>query len=258
MQLRIAPAVAAISTTLFLCLSASALRADEINVVASSALKAAFNELVPVFEKASGHKLILPYDPSAVGRSKLASGEAFDVAIVDRASFQELVSKGLRLAAPFSVLAVNSAQLAYTAGKPKPDVSSPEALKATVLAAKSMSYSDPALGGSSSNYFVGVAEKLGILEQVRAKAIVTKPGQGAFPVGEGRAEIGIAQASEVALVKGVAGIDIFPEDPRSRSVYAIGVSASAAHPAGAQAFVAFLKSPEAVALMKSKGLQPPD
>ena len=236
--------------------SGSATRADEIKVMASTAMKSAFDEIVPVFEKASGHKVNLPYDSSAEGRRKLSAGEPFDIAMTASEVMEQLAKEGLALSGPVTLIAINAASLAYPVGKLKPDVSSADALKATVLAAKSMSMSDPALGGGSSNYFMGVAERLGITEQVRAKAVLTKPGQGAFPVGEGRAEIGIAQASEIALVPGVTGVPLFPDDPKSRSSVVAAISAKSAHAAAAKAFLDFLKSPQATAVFKAKGLQP--
>jgi molybdate transport system substrate-binding protein len=239
-----------------LCASPRAALADEIRVFASTALKSTFDEIGPVFEQRTGHRLILPYHSSADTRKRMKAGEGFDVAITEFDAFQELVQEGVSVADPVSVIAVNAVQLAWPASTPKPDISTVEKLKAALLAAKSISYSDPALGGGSSVYFQSLIERLGIGEAVRAKAVKAKSGQGAAPVAEGKAEIGIAQASEIVALKNLSAVDIMPDDPKSRSTYGVGASSKSASLVAARQFVAFLKSPEGAAGLRRNGLSP--
>ncbi len=210
----------------------------ELKVMSSGAYRAALEELVPAFEKASGNKLVVHYHPAAIVGRKIAAGEAFDVAIAGDKALEGLVEQGI----------------AYRRGAAKPDIATPDALKAVILNAKTISFSDPAGGGSSSNYFVGIIQQLGLTDEVQRKAILTEPGKGAFPVGEGKAEIGVAQTSEIAMAPGVEGVAIFPADPNSKSTYAAGVSAKSSETAAARDFVKFMLSPDAMAIRKSKGL----
>lgn len=244
------------ASLLALCLSGAAC-ATEIKVIASTAMKSSFDEIVPVFEQRTGHKLVLPYYSSADGRRRMKEGEAFDVAITDIEAFHALVKDGVAVADPVTVIAINAVELAYPASAPKPDVSTPDKLKSVLLAAKSISYSDPALGGGSSVYFQSVIEQLGIAENVRAKDVKARSGQGAAPVAEGKAEIGIAQASEIVSLKDISSVPIMTEDPKSRSIYGIGISAKSQQMETARAFVAFLKSPESVAALRRNGLSAP-
>lgn len=239
-----------------LCVGASAAHSAEIQVFASTALKSTFDEIGPVFEQRTGHKLVLPYYSSADTRKRMKAGEAYDVAITEFDAFQDLVKEGVAVVEPVTVVAVNAVQIAWPTSGPKPDISSAEKLKAVLLAAKSVSYSDPALGGGSSLYFQSLIERLGIAEAVRAKEVKAKSGQGALPVAEGKAEIGIAQASEIVTLKSLSAAAVMPDDPKSRSVYGVGVSAKAGDLPAARAFVAFLKSPDGVAAMRRNGLSP--
>ncbi len=146
------------------------------------------------------------------------------------------------------------ASLAFKRGHPVPDVSTPDALKATLLAAKSFSFSDPALGGASSVYFAGVVAGLGITDAVMKKATLTKVGEGAVPLANGLVEFAVAQSSEYALLPGLDGVPIAPGDPKSKGSFAAGVSAKSVQPDTARAFVRFLLSPESIAVRKAAGL----
>jgi molybdate transport system substrate-binding protein len=123
-----------------------------------------------------------------------------------------------------------------------------------VKRARAISYSDPALGGGSANFFARLIEDLGVGDALRAKAVLTMPGEAGYPVGDGRAEYGVAQASELALVSGIDCVPLFPDAPKSRSVYAVGVSEASPNVAAARAFVAFLTSYEAKSVLNSKWL----
>jgi len=236
-----------------LALGATA-RAEDIRVVTTVAVKAALSALVPVYEKASGDKVVLVYESSMNQKADLEGGGAFDLALTSGALMDSIVEKKMVAEGTRQAMGSVVASIAYKHGTKAPDVSSPEALKAELASIKTISFSDPAAGGASSIYFQGVLKRLGLSDLIKGKEIVTKPGDGAGPVGEGRAEIGIAQSSEAAMVDGVDSVPLFPADPASKTPYFMGVSAKAEHPKGARAFEAFLKSPESAAVMKTKGI----
>jgi molybdate transport system substrate-binding protein len=127
-------------------------------------------------------------------------------------------------------------------------------MKAVILKANKISLSDPADGGASSVYFVSVIRRIGLYDDFQRKAIRTKAGEGIFPVSDGTAEIGVAQASEIALAPGVEGVPIFPSDPKSKSSYVAGVSSKSKEIDASRAFIKFMLSPAAVEIRKSKGL----
>ena len=111
----------------------------------------------------------------------MEAGEEFDVTITSPAALEGFAKRGVILASPIAVVGVNSVFLAYKPGRQKPDISTPDALKAVLLKANAISYSDPAAGGGSSNYFMSVIQQLGIVEEIEKKAIITKPPEGTFP-----------------------------------------------------------------------------
>jgi molybdate transport system substrate-binding protein len=228
--------------------------AAEIKVMSSVAFKGALNELVPMFEKTSGDKVVVVYDTGVNVAKRIDAGEAFDVAVVTVGGLAGFTKKGIVSPEPQATLGVSIAALAYKEGTPKPDISTPEAFKSVVLNAKAISSSDPKLGGTSANYFLAMTERLGITADVQAKLVVTKPGEAAFPVGDGRAPIGIAMTSEIALVPGVAGVPLDASDPKSKLAFAAGLSANTKEAKAAQAFIAVLLSAKGADIQKAQGL----
>jgi molybdate transport system substrate-binding protein len=228
--------------------------ADELSVVASVAIKPAFDQLVPQFERASGHTIAVRYGAGVAVRKQIDAGEAFDVAIISPAAAADLTKTAVLLPEPQPVVGVTVAALAYKDGTPKPDIATEAAFKATVLAASGISLSDPSLGGASSNYFMAVIKRLGIDAAVQGKLVFTKPGYGAAPVAAGGAQYGAALTSEIAGVPGVSGVPIFPQDPAGATTLVAAVASKSAHADAARAFLAFLTTPAAAAVRKAKGL----
>jgi molybdate transport system substrate-binding protein len=142
------------------------------------------------------------------------------------------------------------------AGAPKPDVSTVEAFKTALLAAKTVSYIDPASGGSSGIYIDQLLGKLGIADQVRPKAKLKKGGHVADYVISGEAELGLQQISEILPVKGVSFVGPLPKDVQNTTTYAAGLSAAAKNADAGKAFIKTFSEPAAAALLKSKGMEP--
>jgi molybdate transport system substrate-binding protein len=143
--------------------------------------------------------------------------------------------------------------LAYRLGGMPPSIDTPEALKATLLGATSISYSDPVNGGASTVYFLGVADRLGIGDAVRKKGIPTKAGEGTKPVGDGQAALGVALSSEMASSVKVVGIPLMPADPKSTIPFGAAVSSTSTAGDAATALVRFLASKDASDILDAEG-----
>src|SRR5437016_1243293 len=143
-------------------------QAAEIKLFASGALKEAYLELIPPFEKASGHKIAVDWSSTTEIRKRVSAGEIHDLVILGDSGTQALIAQGKLIGSTRVVFAKSGISIAVRAGAPKPDISSADALKKTLLAAKSVGYSE----GASGTYLVGMFQKLGIYDQVKAKASI--------------------------------------------------------------------------------------
>jgi molybdate transport system substrate-binding protein len=223
-----------------------------ISVISTVAYKEAYIELVPAFEKATGHKVLTQWAPTVEVLRRVKGGEAVDLVLMAANGIEDLTRSGkveVGSAVPFVKSGIG---IAVHAGAPKPDVSSTEAFKRTMLAARSVAYST----GPSGNYLVGLFERMGIAAEVKAK---TKIIQG-IPVGDvvakGEAEIGFQQIPEILPVQGVQYLGPLPAEIQYITVFTAGIHTSAKQSEAARAWVRFLKSPEAAAHYKQHGLEP--
>src|SRR5205823_1156966 len=148
----------------------SASHAAEITLLSAAVMKPALAELAGEFERASGHKLVVRLESAGAVRNRIQAGETADVAIIQRPVVAALVQQGRIRAGSVLILARSGIAVAVPKGAPKPDIGSVEALKRSLLAAKSISYPDPAVGHASGIQFRAVLERLGIAEQINAKA----------------------------------------------------------------------------------------
>jgi molybdate transport system substrate-binding protein len=232
--------------------------AAEVRVMISGGLTAAYKELVPDFERATGHKVLTAYGPS-MGTTvnaipvRLERGEPADVLIMVGYALGELVDKGKVIADSRVDLVKSPIGMAVKSGTPKPDISSVDALKRTLLAAKSVAYSDSASGVYISTEMF---QKLGIAEQMKdkARAIPAEPVGGV--VARGDAEIGFQQISEL---KPVAGIDIvgqLPADVQKITVFSAGIATVSKEPEAGKALIRFLASPVARYIIVNSGMEP--
>jgi molybdate transport system substrate-binding protein len=178
-------------------LAATASSAAEIKVSTSVALTSALNQIAPNFEQATGDKLNIGYSLIADIRKRILDGETADVIILSRPVMDELDKQQKFASGSITNVAGTPVALAIRAGAPKPDISTVDALKRTLLAAKSIVYADPAKGGASGVYFAHVVDRLGIADQLKSKTILVPGAQAAEVVAKGEAEIGVAQTSEI-------------------------------------------------------------
>jgi molybdate transport system substrate-binding protein len=238
-----------------LMLSATVGHAAELKVFTSVALTQALNELSPIFEQKTGNKLVVSFDLAAVQKKRVLDGERADVIILTRAMMEDLAKQN-KLASPDIVnVAGTPVALAARAGTPKPDISTPDAFKQTLLAAKSISYSDPAKGGLSGVVAGKAIERLGIAEQMKAKTTLVPGAQSPDLVAKGEVELGIAQASEIVPVAGAQLVGPIPGELGSLTLFTGGVGAGTASADAAKALIGFLTSAEAAPHFKSKGFE---
>jgi molybdate transport system substrate-binding protein len=228
----------------------------EVSVLVSVALTSALDELAPQYERATGNKLKIGYGLIADIKKRMIAGETADVVILSRPAIDEL--QKLDKFAPGSIVSVagTSVAVAARAGAPKPDISSVDALKRTLLAAKSIVYADPAKGGASGVYFAHVVDQLGIADQLKSKTILVPGAQAAEVVAKGEAEIGVGQASEIVPVTGAQLVGPLPGEFASVTAFTAGIGAGTKAPEAAKSLILFLTGPTAAPVLKSKGFQP--
>jgi len=240
----------AATAALFVVSSASA---AEIKVLASGATKEAYLELVPQFEKASGHKVVTTWAGTVDIKKRIAAGEVFDLVVVAGPEIDEFIKQGKMAAGSRVDLMKSGVGAAVRAGAPKPDISSAEALKKAVLAAKTVGYST----GPSGVYMDALFERMGIAAQIKPKLKQTPPGVliGTI-VASGEAEIGFQQVSELIHVSGIDFIGPLSADVQKITVFSSGIPAGAKEPDAAKALVKFITAPAATPAIKKHGMEP--
>ena len=232
--------------------------ATEVRVMISGGLTAAFNALVPEFERATGNKVLTAYGPS-MGTTvnaipvRLERGEPADVLIMVGYALGDLVKNGKVVADSRVDLVRSLIGVAVKTGAPKPDISSPDALKRALLAAKTIAYSDSASGVYVSTEMFA---KLGIADEMKDKARKIP----ATPVGEivahGDAEIGFQQFSELKPVQGIDIVGPLPNELQKVTVFSAGITTGSKEPDAGKALIKFLTSPAASAEIVKSGLEP--
>lgn len=243
-------------------LLAGAASAADIKVMISAGFFGVYSELAPAFERTSGHRLLTTRGPS-MGDSpeaiptRLARGEAADVVIMDGGMADELGNKGLVRVDSKRRLARSQIGMVVRAGAEKPDIGSVEALRNTLLSAKSIAYSD---SGSGTYLSKTLFPKLGIAEQIAGKSRkVRGPPSGepvAAVVARGEAEIGFQQVAELIHVPGIAFVGTIPADVQPPVFFAGAVTSTSAQAEAASALLRFLSSPEAAPVITKAGLAP--
>jgi molybdate transport system substrate-binding protein len=188
---------------------------------------------------------------------RLQGGETADLLILNRAGIDTMTRDGRILAGSEVTLASSVTAIAIKAGAERPDISTPEALRQTLLAARSLSYSDPAAGGASGIHFAKLIERMGIAHEVNAKTRFPPPAGlcGEFLL-TGEAELAVQQKPELLQVEGIEIVGPLPGDLHMVTVFVAGIEASSANAEPARALLAYLRSPSAIAVFRDKGLDP--
>jgi len=243
----------------FLIAQAGLARAAEVKVFSTIGVQAALEELAPKFEKATGNKLDITWATAAILVKRVQAGETADLMVLTKQSLDALTKDNKATTGSDAILASSGMAVVVKKGAPKPDISTPDAFKQTLLNAKSIAYSDPAAGGASGVHFAKVIDRLGIADQVKAKTKHPPPsGNSANLVVAGEAQLAIQQEPEVMSVAGVDMVGPLPGDLNNITVYAAGIGAGSQQSDAANALIRFLHAPEAQAVFKAKGLKPAD
>jgi molybdate transport system substrate-binding protein len=230
-----------------------AANAAEVNVMAGVAMRGIIGELGPQFERATGHKIAIQYGPGLSLKRKIEAGEVFDLIIIGTDVVDDLIKQG-KIAADSRVGIVRvGIVVVVREGAPKPDISSVDAFKRTLLSVKSVAYSPD---GAPGRHFATVLDRLGIAEQVKAKAKPNAPGRDAQVVADGDAELAIV-AAFLSSTKGVQLVGPLPAELQYSFVNTAGISATAKQPDAAKALIKHLTTPEAATVIKAKGMEVP-
>ncbi|MBV9632336.1 MAG: substrate-binding domain-containing protein [Xanthobacteraceae bacterium] len=232
-----------------------AVRADDLKVLTTGAMKPVLLEVAPGFQQDSKQTVSLDNDTAGALLKRIEAGAAFDVVVLTPAGIDELAKAGK--VSPGVDLARVGVGVMVKAGAPRPDISTVDALKRTLLAAKSVAYIDPASGGSSGIYLARLWERLGIADALKPKTKLKQGGLVADLIVSGEAEIGFQQASEIVASPGVTLIGQLPEEIQNYTVYSGAISTAAHSPAAAAAFIAWLRRPAMAPFLQAKGLLPP-
>jgi molybdate transport system substrate-binding protein len=196
----------------------------------------------------------MTFDTVGAQSKRLSAGEPADVVVLTDVAIDQLEGQGLVVAGSRADIARVGVGVAVREGAPRPDIATPEALKQTLLAAKSLAYVDPARGATSGIHFASVLQRLGIAEAVKSKTILIPTGFAAEVVARGEAEICVHQISEILPVKGVTLVGPLPRELQKVTIYSGGVAAKAAQPEAARAFLAFLTRPAFKPKLAAAGL----
>ena len=243
---------------MFLLLLGIRAEAAEVKVLSAIGMQSALEDLEPKFEPATGHKLAASFATAGAAVKRAKDGEAVDVVIATRQGIDGLVKDGKAGVDNVTALASAGISVAIRRGEPKPDISSPDALKRTLLAAKSISYVEPSSGGASGIHFAKVLDRLGIAAEVRSKTVFPKtPAEVGALVANGDAEIGVHIIVELISVPGIDIVGPLPGELQNTIVFAAAVMNSANEAKAAKALISFLRTPEAVAVIRTKGMEVP-
>jgi molybdate transport system substrate-binding protein len=224
-----------------------------IKAVSTLALKKAMGELVAQYEQLTGMAATVDFAPTNALLGRIHSGELADVAILTAEAIDQLTDTGVLVRGSRVDLALSAVGIAVKAGAPRPDIGSVDALKSALLKAESIAYSRI---GASGVFFADLIQRLGILDEVNAKARIIPSGFTAELVASGAAELAIQQVSELMMVPGVDVAARLPSEAQSTTLFSAGVFTGAAYPEAARRFVEILSSPESSPILSASGLDP--
>jgi len=224
----------------------------EIRVLSSIATREAYLELVPQFEKASGHTVATTWSGTTAIMQKMAAGERYDLVMISATELDELIGQGKLAAGSRVDLAKSGIGVCVRKGARRPDVSTPEALKQALLDAKTVGYTS----GPSGVYMGQLVERLGIADAVKAKfKSVPSGGTIGTIVASGDCEIGFQQVSELVHIPGIDYIGPLPAEVQRMTTFSCGLQTGAAERQAAKALVAFLTTPAARQVIAKHGLE---
>jgi molybdate transport system substrate-binding protein len=230
--------------------------ASDVNLLAGASMRVLLPELLPQFEKASGHKVTVEYGTLGAITDRISKGADADLVIVTGAQNDQLQKEGKLVVGSRAELAKAGYGVLAKTGAAKPDLGTVEAFKRTMLGAKSVALGDPAGGGPLGVYSADLLQRLGIADDLKTKTKLLPSGtQVAEAVAKGESEIGIGLASDAVVVPGLVAIAL-PAEIQTYTTYTLGIIASSKQVDAAKALIAFLTSPAAKQALAAKGFEP--
>ena len=240
---------------MFLLVGGIAAEAAEIKVLSAGAFDQIMGDLGPKFERTTGHQLAITFGNLGAIVKRVRVGETADVVIIPPQGIDGFVKDGKAVASNVTVLARAGMSVFVRKGAPKPDISSPEALKRTLLAAKSITYANPAETAAGVQV-AKVLGRLGIAEEMKSKTVLHKSGPVDVLVANGEAEIGVHHLARIISAAGIEIVGPLPGDLQVFDVFSAAIMAGAKDAEASKALVDFLRTPEAATVIKAKGLEP--
>jgi molybdate transport system substrate-binding protein len=223
----------------------------QIKILSGGAMKALMVDVVPLFERANGTKAEIRFALTSVLKKEIEDGAAFDIALLPRPELDALAKTGKIAAGTQTDITRSAVGLAVRAGMPKPDIGTVEALKRTLLKAKSIGYSD----GPSGAYIADLLVRLDIADEMKPKTRLTSRPVAEI-VAEGEAEVGMQQIVAILPVKGAELVGPLPGELQNIIVYAAGIAAGSGQSGTAHALIAFMATSEVVRMIRAKGMEP--
>jgi molybdate transport system substrate-binding protein len=230
-----------------------AAQTSEVRVLASNGIKAVVEDLLPQAQRAIGHPISVQYRPTAALKQEIDAGEPFDVVIVTAESIAQLSKEGKTTGGEGTPISRAGVGIGIRKGAPRPDISTPEALKRALMSTKAIAYGP---SGASFPYITRMLETLGIADTMKAKTLFFDTSDGTnAAVAEGKADFGMTLISEILPVNGVELLGPFPDEFQGYVRFSAAVSANAKNPEAASALIKFLAGPDALASIKARGMQ---
>jgi molybdate transport system substrate-binding protein len=237
----------------FLFSQGVAAQTSEVRVLASNGIKAVVEDLLPQTERAIGHPISVQYRPTAALKQEIDAGEPFDVVIVTVESIAQLSKEGKTTGGEGTPISRAGVGIGIRKGAPRPDISTPEALKRALLGAKAIAYGP---SGASFPYITRMLDTLGIADTMKAKTLFFDTSDGTNgSVVQGKADFGITLVSEILPVQGLELLGPFPDEFQGYVRFSAAVSANAKNPEAASALIKFLAGPDALPSIKARGMQ---
>ena len=232
--------------------------AAELKVISAGAVRGLIAQIIEDYARQTGQTFDFTIGTTGQLRSIITSGQPADLIIVSIPLMEELEKTGKLTPGSRAELGRVGIGVAIRAGASVPDLATPDAFKKALVEARSVAYTNPAEGGTSGIYFNSLAERLGIGESIKQKAVLTKGGrEAAIEVAEGRAEMAVVYVSEAIAVKGVKVAGMLPPTLQDYSAYAAAIPASSTDAPAARAFIAALTSAAMAERWRSNGFEPP-
>ena len=248
-------AIVTLGLVLFGITAGTIARAAEIRLLSASALHPVIDALIPDFEKSSGHKLTVAYGTAGAVADRVQKGEAADIVLSSVPMIDRLQAQGKVLAGDRVIIAKVGVGAFVRKGTVKPDISSADAFKRSMLAARSIAYPDPAGGGASGIYVASLLERLGIAAEMKPKTKLSTLGTLYASVASGEVEIGFNQVSEILAQPTVELAGPLPSAIQNYTQFAPGIVTGSSQADAGRALVTFLSSPAAQTVLKTKGFE---